>query len=97
MFIWRLFLVFLLLTALRWVLGYIFGGPRKVRTGGQPRQVAKSAKRMVKDPQCGMYLDPALALEVRSAGGSVYFCSKECQENYCKAQLKGQPADRLTY
>jgi len=94
-FIWKLFVVFLLLTVLRWGLSRIFGSTRKVRTGG-PRQVAKSSKRMVKDPQCGMYLDPELALEIRNAGGSLYFCSKECQENYSKAQLKSQPAGRLT-
>jgi YHS domain-containing protein len=89
MIVWRLFLVLLLLTVLRWVLGWIFGSrPRKVPTTGR-RQVPKSSKRMVKDPQCGMYLAPELALEVRRPGGSLYFCSRECWENYAKAQLKG--------
>ncbi len=89
MIIWRLFLVFLLLTVLRWAWAWFFGShPRRVRTTGQG-QVPKSSKRMVKDPQCGMYLAPELALEMRSTGGSLYFCSKECQENYAKAQLKG--------
>jgi YHS domain-containing protein len=88
-FIWRLLVVLLLLTVLRWAVAWIFGsGPRKVRTSGQ-RQVPKSSKRMVKDPQCGMYLAPELAIEMRNAGGNLYFCSKECQENYAKAQLKG--------
>ncbi len=91
-FIWRLLIVLLLLTVLRWALGYIFGsGPRKVRTSGQPR-IPKSSKHMVKDPQCGMYLAPELAVEMRSAGGSLYFCSRECQENYAKAQLKAKSA-----
>ncbi len=89
MIIWRLFLVFLLLTVLRWAWAWLFGShPRRVRTTGQG-QVPKSSKRMVKDPQCGMYLAPELALEMRSAGGSLYFCSKECRENYAKARLKG--------
>lgn len=89
MWIWRLFIVLLLLTVLRWILGWFSSpGPRKVRTGGQ-REVPKSSKRMVKDPQCGMYVAPELALETRDSQGSVYFCSKECQENYAKAQLKG--------
>ncbi len=89
MIIWRLFLVFLLLTVLRWAWAWFFGAPpKKVRTTGQG-QVPKSSKHMVKDPQCGMYLAPELALEMRSAGGSLYFCSKECQENYAKAQLRG--------
>ncbi len=88
-FIWRLLIVLLLLTVLRWAWAWLFGSdPRKVRTSGQ-RQVPKSSKRMVKDPQCGMYLAPELAIETRSAGGNLYFCSKECQENYARAQLKG--------
>ncbi len=89
MFIWRLFLVLLLLTVIRWIIAWFSGpSPRKVRSGGQG-QVPKSSKRMVKDPQCGMYVAPELALEMRSAEGSLYFCSKECRENYAKAQLKG--------
>jgi len=90
MFIWRLLIILLILTVLRWAIAYVFGsGSRKVRTSGQ-RQVPKSSKRMVKDPQCGMYLAPELALETRTAGGSLYFCSKQCQENYARTQLKGQ-------
>ncbi|MFB3902486.1 MAG: hypothetical protein ACE15E_03475 [Acidobacteriota bacterium] len=88
-FIWRLLLILLILTAIRWALAWIFGSaPRKMRTGAQ-RQVPKSSKRMVKDPQCGMYVAPELAVETRQAGRSLYFCSKECQQNYAKAQLKG--------
>jgi len=41
---------------------------------------------MVKDPQCGMYLAPELALEVRRPEGSLYFCSRECREKYAKEQ-----------
>jgi len=89
-FIWRLLIILLILTVVRWALASIFGsGQRKVKTGGQ-RQVPKSSRRMVKDPQCGMYLAPELALETRTSAGSLYFCSKECQENYAaKAQLRG--------
>lgn len=88
-FIWRLLIILLILTVLRWALGYIFdSGSRKVRTRARS-QVQKSSKRMVKDPQCGMYLAPELALEMRYPNGnSVYFCSKECQENYTKAQAQ---------
>ncbi|HXK59789.1 MAG TPA: hypothetical protein PLP42_07815, partial [Acidobacteriota bacterium] len=75
--IWRLFVILLLLTLLRWALARIFGaGPRKIRTR-QPRGVGPvSSGRMVKDPQCGMYLAPELALEVRRPEGSLYFCSR---------------------
>ncbi|RPI25780.1 MAG: hypothetical protein EHM61_13525 [Acidobacteria bacterium] len=87
--IWRLFVILLLLTVVRWALVKAFGtGRRTVRTREQRGFGAASSKRMVKDPQCGMYLAPELALEMRRSEGSLYFCSKECQENYAKAQLK---------
>lgn len=77
----------LLLTVLRWVIAWIFGSG-KTKTGGK-RQVPNQPRRMVKDPQCGMYVAPELALEMRNGKGSLYFCSNECREKYAKAQLKG--------
>ena len=36
----------------------------------------------VKDPVCGMYLDPRLAIRVPGKDGDVYFCSEECRRRY---------------
>jgi YHS domain-containing protein len=36
----------------------------------------------VKDPICGMYLDPQLAIRVPGKDGDVFFCSEECRRRY---------------
>jgi len=45
--------------------------------GSQP-----AATHTVKDPVCGMYMDPRLAVRVENGKGSVFFCSNECKEKY---------------
>lgn len=37
---------------------------------------------MVRDPVCGMYMDPRLAVRMEVKTGSVYFCSDECQRKF---------------
>ena len=46
-----------------------------------------SSKRtsMVKDPMCGMYMDPRLALRMEYKKESVYFCSDECRQKFLSA------------
>ncbi len=39
-------------------------------------------KNMVKDPVCGMYMDPRLAIRVQKWNGDLYFCSEECRNAY---------------
>jgi YHS domain-containing protein len=37
----------------------------------------------VKDPVCGMYMDPRLAIRLRrQQEGDLYFCSEECRRRY---------------
>jgi YHS domain-containing protein len=64
---------------LRRFLGSIFGEPRRqVHSRSQP--VKKES--MVKDPVCGMYMDPRLAVSLNRRGASVYFCSDECRRKF---------------
>jgi YHS domain-containing protein len=42
--------------------------------------------RMVKDPVCGMYLDPRLAISVPTKKGAFYFCSEECRNKFPMAK-----------
>ena len=37
---------------------------------------------MVKDPVCGMYLDPRLAICLDERDGRIYFCSEKCKSKY---------------
>lgn len=60
-------------------------------TGAQKRRSAPAAGRnenqppashTVKDPVCGMYMDPRLAVRVENRKETVFFCSNECKEKY---------------
>ena len=45
----------------------------------------KEEKRTVKDPVCGMELEPEMAYsKTEYAGNTFYFCSKQCEENFKK-------------
>jgi YHS domain-containing protein len=45
----------------------------------------KEEKRTVKDPVCGMELEPEMAYsKIEYAGKTAYFCSKKCEEEFNK-------------
>lgn len=77
----RVFLVIFALWIVRRVLGMLFGEPRK-----QPRPEGKEVKgagnKMVRDPVCGMYLDPRLGVRLDQKKEILYFCSDECRRKY---------------
>ncbi len=81
-FLWR---ALLLITALWFVqrcLASLFGPIRKAGNEGNKRPKSQPTNRMVKDPVCGMYLDPRLALAVEDKQEVHYFCSQECKNKY---------------
>ena len=41
-----------------------------------------TARKLVRDPVCGMHLAENLALVERSDGQAVYFCSEECRNRF---------------
>ena len=55
-----------------------------VKTGktSPPGPDPAQPQKMVKDPCCGMYMDPRLALRVKGGDGDVFFCSEECRRKY---------------
>ena len=40
------------------------------------------ARKLVRDPVCGMHLTEGLAIVERNAGAPVYFCSEECRDKF---------------
>ena len=40
------------------------------------------AKKLVRDPVCGMHIAEGLALSVQQGGETLYFCSAECRDKY---------------
>jgi Cu2+-exporting ATPase len=52
----------------------------------------KEEKRKVKDPVCGMELEPEMAYsKTEYAGNTAYFCSKQCEEEFKKNPEKYAP------
>jgi len=40
------------------------------------------ARKLVRDPVCGMHLAEGLAIVERNAGAPIYFCSEECRNKF---------------
>ena len=65
----------------------------------KPRAGADSARetvagRMIKDPQCGMYVATDLAMTTRVNGKTLYFCSEECRDNFINERRRSDRPDR---
>ncbi len=70
------------LWVLRRLLSGLFGGVQR-QTGPNPAQARKApTSDTVKDPVCGMYMDPRLAIRQEFKNGSFYFCSDECRQKF---------------
>ncbi len=80
-FFLRFLLIVVALWLLRRFLGAMFGEPLR-RPRQTPGGKAAPPSHMVKDPVCGMYMDPRLAVEVEDKGGYFYFCSTECRKKF---------------
>jgi YHS domain-containing protein len=61
---------------------------RRIGQGGQQSQAPMDvpadtqARRLVRDPVCGMHIAEVLALPMRQNGELVHFCSAACREKY---------------
>jgi YHS domain-containing protein len=79
----RLLVFISTLWLIRYLLGALFGKGQIHRQA--PRRGAAGeaeTQRMVKDPVCGMYMDPRLAVRVDDREGDHYFCSEECRRKF---------------
>lgn len=66
-----------------WILRKIFGFPPGKRSKPpSPHPQGDGPKNTVKDPVCGMYMDPGLAIRVQRKEGDLFFCSEECRRRY---------------
>ena len=61
----------------------VTGEKAAVENAGREKKVIEVAK--VKDPVCGMELDPAEAkFSMEMGGETYYFCSSDCHEKFMK-------------
>jgi YHS domain-containing protein len=51
-------------------------------------QSTGAARRLVRDPVCGMYVDETLSVPLREDGELVYFCSTACRDAYASETKK---------
>ncbi len=58
-----------------------------------PRRSPSPGGNMVKDPVCGMYMDPRLALKYETKNGIFYFCSEECKSRFLQPAPGGKPGE----
>jgi uncharacterized protein len=67
---------------LRRLLAYLVAGVRRQMGPSSSRPTEKAQRNTVKDPVCGMYMDPRLAVRLDFKTGSFYFCSEECRRKF---------------
>ncbi len=90
-----LFLAFL--SVIRSLLTRIFSPPLKMHSrprAGSDRAREKVAGRVMKDPQCGMYVATDLAFTTRVKGETLHFCSEECRDNFINERKRSDRPNR---
>jgi len=55
-------------------------------SGGIP--VTSAARRLVRDPVCGMHVDETLSIPLREGGELLHFCSPACRDAYAASTRK---------
>ncbi len=82
-FFLRIFIFIYALWLLRRLIAFFWGTPKRgIPHAKTQEEHRESASHTVKDPICGMYMDPRLAMRVDDRKGSFFFCSNECKEKY---------------
>lgn len=56
------------------------------RTTGNPATPRPPSEKTVKDPVCGMYMDPRLAIRLERRGEERFFCSEECRRRFLEGR-----------
>ncbi|HVH70810.1 MAG TPA: hypothetical protein VNB49_06850 [Candidatus Dormibacteraeota bacterium] len=79
-----------------WLLRRVFGSllenaasPRQQGTNaGSETQSSKVARRLVRDPVCGMHVDETLSIPMREGDQLLHFCSIACRDAYMVSSKK---------
>jgi Cu+-exporting ATPase len=54
----------------------------------------KEMTSVIKDPVCGMTVDPKTALHQVRDGETFYFCSEQCREKFLSTPADAKPEDK---
>jgi len=80
--LWRFLLFISALWFIQRILGFLFGARKKQAPPGTTATNTPDTNKMVRDPICGMYLDPRLAVSLKNKKDTLYFCSQECLKKF---------------
>ncbi|PYT76985.1 MAG: hypothetical protein DMG40_25015 [Acidobacteria bacterium] len=63
-------------------------GSRQPGDASGSAQTAKTARRLVRDPVCGMHVDESLSIPMREGDEVLHFCSMACRDAYVVSSKK---------
>ena len=67
----------------------LFGSsPQPTANGTASTLPPATARRLVRDPVCGMHVDEALSIPMREEGEWLHFCSLACRDAYVVSSKK---------
>src|SRR5215469_10253465 len=79
-----------------WLVRRLFGlllqtttaSPEQAAKGTASSQPPRAARRLVRDPVCGMYVDETLSIPMREGDEWLHFCSIACRDAYVVSSKK---------
>ena len=74
--------VWLLRRVFGWTLQNAASGLQQDRDASAPSETPGAARRLVRDPVCGLHVDETLSIPLREGGELVHFCSIACRDSY---------------
>jgi YHS domain-containing protein len=80
--------VWLLRRVFSWLLRQAEIAPQQNLARMPTANAARSSRRLVRDPVCGMHVDETLSVPLRDDGELLYFCSLACRDAYLSSTKK---------
>jgi YHS domain-containing protein len=80
--------VWLIRRAFGWMLRNAASSAQPGSGTTSPQETPVLARRLVRDPVCGMHVDETLAIPLREGGELVHFCSLACRDAYLGSTKK---------
>ncbi len=82
---WLIFIswsVWLLRRLVGWVLRDAATSAPQAADASSPTETAVAARRLVRDPVCGMHVDETLSIPLQEESELLHFCSPACRDAY---------------